>query len=122
MLQFDDEPSRGNRREQLAQARNADTLSAERKPAVSFEAIAGIDARQLVGGPSRYCTGGVGGAIERGVVNDHGHAVTREVDVTLDAVAALAHPTRERRQCVLRRQLGAAAMREDQTLTGSERV
>ena len=83
-------------------------------PPSGGEAIAGVDRAPARGGPRAHRARRIGGAIERRVVNDHRHAVAREVHVAFDAVAAERQPALERRQRVLGRQLRAAAMRKDQ--------
>jgi hypothetical protein len=59
-------------------------------------------------------------AIQRAIVMDHDDAVSREADVELDAVGAERQAFVECGQRVLRREPGAAAMREDQGPIGGE--
>ena len=75
-----------------------------------------IHSRQLGGTACGHRAPRVGGPIERGIVNDDGHAVACEVDIELEAVGAMRQPVLEGDQRVLRCQLGAAAMREYQRM------
>jgi hypothetical protein len=67
-----------------------------------------------VRGAVSYGPHGIGGTVERRVVNDDRNAVPREVDVAFEAVAPERHPVVEGRQRILGRKLRTAAMGEDQ--------
>ncbi len=104
----------GNRRNVDFERRHADRPDRETDASAVGEVIPGIDASQLVGRQRLDGPRSIGGAIERRIVKDHGHAVGRQPHVELDTVGAERHAVVERGHGVFRRELGAAAMREDQ--------
>ena len=75
---------------------------------------AGIEARQFTPPVIAGGAGGVGGAFQRGVVQQEGHAVVAELDVAFEGLVAIGRTQAERRQRVFRRQLAGAAVGDPQ--------
>jgi magnesium chelatase subunit I len=113
-LELDDQRQLGQARQHVGKARNAEALSTKGRTAIRFEAGAGVDARQLVGGERRDGAAAVGGAREVVVVHDDDFAVLREANVELDTVDAERRRAIEGRDGVLGSEAGAAAMGEYQ--------
>ena len=102
-----------------AQAGDADLLAAKRIRGrrgfrVGCEAVAGIDARELIRGARGDRSVRVRRALERVVVVHDDDAVAREVDVELETVGAERQSVIERHHRVLGPERRAAAVGEDE--------
>lgn len=97
----------------VRESRHSSDLTAKRKgaPAVHAEAGAGIHLTELRQRQRAHRTSKIGGTIQGGVVQHHGHTVPGEPHVQFERVGTLAYRQLESRQRILRGRAGRAAMR-----------
>ncbi len=112
ILDLDDERDSRVAFEDLGERGHALPSPAPGAAFVLGKAISGVHACELIRGPARDRSRGVGAPIEIRVMVHDRHAVTREVHVELEPVCAGREPEIEGRTGILRAERAAAAMRE----------
>jgi len=113
-LELDDDRQIRMARQHLGETRHADAPTPVWRAARGVEAMPCVDARELVSSAVRDGTGGVGGSIEIGVVQEHDLPIARQPHVELEAVDAQLGGAFEGHERVLGRERRTAPVRDDE--------